>query len=817
MADITYIVKKGDTLSEIAVEYNTTVAKLVQLNNIADPDFIVIGQKLIISGSQVTTKKTTTSQATVDVFGLQSNTDRTMYATWTWTKNHTKEYQTIWYYATGDGVWFIGNESTTNNKQSLYTAPSNATKVKFKVKPVSDTIKSGNKESVYWTANWSTEKTYNFSDNPPTKPSAPTVTIEKYKLTAELDNLNVNGTSIQFQIVKNNSSIFKTGTAAIKTNTASYSCNVEAGHEYKVRCRSYRDDMYSEWSEYSDNKGTIPTAPSQITTCKAKSETSIYLEWQKVNTATDYDIEYTTKKEYFDGSNQTTIISTEGFNHYEITGLESGETYFLRIRAVNDNGESAWSNITFIVIGKDPAAPTTWSSTTTSVVGEDLTLYWVHNTEDGSSQTYAELELIINGDKETYTIKNTEDEEEKDKTSYYAINTTEYSEGTKILWRVRTAGVTKVYGDWSVQRTIDVYAPPTLEFNITNSSGLEIDTLTSFPIIVKGLAGPNTQKPIGYHLTIAANKTYETTDYVGNVKMVSAGEVIYSKYFDTDSSLSTKLSAGDVNLENNIKYTIACTVAMNSGLTVTESSTFTVAWNDEIYEPNAEIEINKDTLTASIRAYCEDENGNLINDVTLSIYRRESNGRFIEIANGLRNVNKTFVTDPHPALDYARYRIVAISDTTGSVSYCDLPGYPVDSKEIVIQWDEAWSSYNYINVDMQEEPSYSGSMLKLPYNIDVSDKNSPDVQLITYAGREHPVSYYGTHLGITSTWSVEIAKSDKETLYALRRLSAWMGDVYVREPSGSGYWANVTVSFNQQHCKVTTPVTIDITRVEGGV
>lgn len=44
-----------------------------------------------------------------------------------------------------------------------------------------------------------------------------------------------------------------------------------------------------------------------------------------------------------------------------------------------------------------------------------------------------------------------------------------------------------------------------------------------------------------------------------------------------------------------------------------------------------------------------------------------------------------------------------------------------------------------------------------------------------------------------------------------------MGDVYVREPSGSGYWANISVSFTQTHCELTIPVTLNITRVEGGV
>ena len=62
-----------------------------------------------------------------------------------------------------------------------------------------------------------------------------------------------------------------------------------------------------------------------------------------------------------------------------------------------------------------------------------------------------------------------------------------------------------------------------------------------------------------------------------------------------------------------------------------------------------------------------------------------------------------------------------------------------------------------------------------------------------------------------------IPKEDKETIYALRRLSIWDGDVYVREPSGMGYWANVGVTFNIKHKEVSIPVTLSITRVEGGV
>ena len=44
----TYTIKDGDTLSEIAKKYNTTVDKLAKDNNISNPDLIYAGQKIVI-------------------------------------------------------------------------------------------------------------------------------------------------------------------------------------------------------------------------------------------------------------------------------------------------------------------------------------------------------------------------------------------------------------------------------------------------------------------------------------------------------------------------------------------------------------------------------------------------------------------------------------------------------------------------------------------------------------------------------------------------------------------------------------------------
>lgn len=1205
----TYTVKKGDTLSEIAAANNTSVANLVKLNDITNPNYIVVGQVLQISGSTTKKKKkNTTSKATIKAFGVQSNTENTMYATWKWDKSNTKEYRVLWHYATGDGVWFVGSDSTVTVKQAVYSPPSNATKVKFKVKPVSKTRKVNKKDTAYWTAQWSTEKTYTFDLNDPEKPSVPSVSIDNYKLTAELDTYDKYTHYVCFQVVKDDKTVFKSGKAKVTTNHASWSCTVTAGSEYKVRCRgarSYKSGKttkydYGEYSEYSANVSTVPAASKGIKSIKTQSETSVLIDWYNVSNATSYELQYTTKKGYFDSSNEVSSMTVDSVvGHAEVTGLESGNEYFFRVRAVNDQGESAWTEIKSVIVGKKPAVPTTWSSTTTGVVGEDIGLYWVHNSEDASDQHGVKMELNIGGSITnvilyTETGSNEVDVGETTTYTFYGIKldgeneldigdvtikvtlkeangtcvipTSVYNEGVNIKWRVKTKGILDEFSDWSIERTVDIYAPPTLELNVTSSDGTALETIESFPFYISGVAGPDTQKVIGYHISIIANDGYTTEDQVGNEQTISPGQEVYANHFDISEDLLLELTASSLDLENNISYTVNGTVSMDTGLTAEASTSFTVSWTDLEYEPNAEINIDSATLTASIRPYCggddgigigtwiagtgmgtgtgttsnteikdvaygngkfvvidnignayysedngvtwnysgriseyglqavtygdgkfvavgnagkafysedgitwnasepisyfvlgdegnyvpkiytdslshitygngrfvalnnlkcrefgavysedgikwsigeptrfifssslssltyanglfiggghdelggghwvggkyvihpyeahtcysedgitwtygkgtyesgeiqrgdfhnitygnnkficvrnntelwssldgitwnrelhdynlADLNGNCkitysdnyfiavqgtsiyysedgkiwtlgwesvgkreFTDVTfgngtfvaigllqytysselgksvldsdtgayylelpplpdciLSVYRREFDGAFKEIATNIDNTSNTWVPDPHPALDYARYRIVATDKSTGSVSYCDLPGYPVGEKAVIIQWNEEWTYFDVTNEDEMEKPPWEGSMLKLPYNIDVSDKYDADVSLVEYIGRKNPVSYYGTQIGETASWRVDIDKTDEETLYALRRLAIWMGDVYVREPSGSGYWAHIKVSFSQTHCELTIPVTLDITRVEGGI
>lgn len=819
---------------------------------------------------------------------IQSGTERTCYATWTWDVSNTDSYDVMWTYYTSssDNVWFLGSETNEKYKQSVYSPPDNAIGVRFKVKPKAKD-KGDKKKTPYWNAEWSTVVTFMLPSTVRVEvPDVPEVTVNAFQLTAQLDCYDPGTVGIEFEVVKNDASVYKSGKATLVTNHAAWTCTVDAGSRYKVRARAYATtNFYSNWSEYSENvttkPGTVPKINS-LTTVKVDETIYVKLVWSAITNVTSYDIQYTTQKEFFD-VNPSAVTTVEQDVEQGTTlyvGTVGGEnatfdytTYYFRIRGKNDVDDGGWSAISSIKIAAKPGVPTTWMYTSVVEVGQGAYLNWVHNSSDGSEQTAAQVEEWVNGGSQTTTRNITGTQ------STYIQSTGTYPDGTYVTWRVRTKGSGPEWSDWSVVRRVDIVQPPTLTLGVYDDFKWKWDTfnfitdniymtdgdygnlthrVTKYPFFAHGIAGPASQVPISYSIDILANEPYEETNYDGTGIRVSAGESIFScyisannAYYDTrpkykaddlevlglndypsdnytpmerraaymkrGNELCIALLPGDVNFQNNINYTLHVTVAMSSGLTAEVDYDFYIAWEEEEFLPDAYVFVDKDNLYANIQPFCTDAEGNSIYDVIFSVYRREYDGRFRLIEDNIPGPSQTTVTDPHPALDYARYRIVAMSMNTGSISYFDIPPEEIGDGNIVIQWDEDWVPYDGGVDNEPDTSSWRGSMLKLPYNVDVQADQTPDVALVNYIGRENPVSYYGTQKGETSRWSCDVPKDDVETIYGIRRLAAYSGDVYVREPSGIGYWANITVSYTMTHHKPVVPVSFTISRVEGGV
>lgn len=751
---------------------------------------------------------------------------------------------------------------------ATFDAPAGASHVSFR-------IKAEPKYDLDFKGEWSNQVVIDVpEDTIPATCDVPNVSIlaDGYTIRATVDYYDTRISVIEFQSIDRDGYV-RYGQAQYVANVATWQFVGDGGQVYKVRARAlnsageYRTpeegDHTSDpegWSNWSSEVGTRP-APVKITSCKGLTASSIQVTWADtgvadvLTNATSYIVERATKAYYFDAAPNevtSTTVSASGGGYAPkqliVTGLTEGATWYFRVAALrNESGttlQSEWSALASCTIGKPPTAPTTWSNQTTGMIGDTIILYWTHNSEDNSAESTAQLQIIKNG--VTSTVNLTRDEDDTTQRSYTLPSSYVNSEAT-IQWRVRTKGAVNEYSPWSTQRVIKIYTMPSLGIslrrlnglnwgtfvqnssniytNITGITALSRNIMTGFPLFVSFSASPSSQTPVAYNITITANVGYEGHDAVGNSVDVLPGQIIFRRYFNTSNrSFTTIITPGDVDFVSGTSYTIDATVAMDSGLSASAAVRFSTSWAEEDFNITASIGVDRTRLTAYIRPYCitESTNGSYsyTGNVEMSVYRREFDGGFTKIADHISNRIRPTITDPHPNLDFARYRVVAVSESTGRMTYEDLNPVPIGEHAIILQWDETWTSY-VDNEDLVVEGvslnTWTGSMVRLPYNVDTTDSNTVDVEMVEYIGRSHPVSYYGTQVGQKATWTALIPKTDKQTIYDLRRLARYMGNVYVREPSGTGYWAHVEVSFNITHLETTIPVNLAITRVEGGV
>lgn len=730
---------------------------------------------------------------------------------------HGDHYEVRWWYMAG-GIWFDGGSSSTDINNATYNYPTNATRLWVEVIPVSKTYQDskGNTQS-YWSSE-STHTEISVLELPPAQLSAPSAEIEKYNLTAKIENItDAKASYVEFEVVKDDM-VFNVGRVEVKTARAIYVCPIDAGGKYRVRCRAINvvsnKDVEGEWSQYSSEIGAMPSAPTNVR-IQIESTKSVKVTWDECSTATSYKVEYATNKLYFDASSEVKSATSE-INYCIIKGIEQGHDYYFRVKAINSKGESTWSDIVYKIVGTKPEPPTTWSLTTSAIIGDPVILYWTHNSQDASKQYEAQVELTINGKADIITLDTSKDEIKDGETKIYSYNVdlSKYTTGAEILWRVRSRGVSLEYSDWSVQRKINTYAPPTIQLIVNGGVGI----LEKYPFEIVAKAAPSTQKAINFHISVTAESSYRTQDSTGTDVIVNSGSVIFNKNISaTSNNLKYSLMPQDCTLENNEPYKLTVTASMDSGLTSTATMNFTVHWEEVTYYPDAKVAIDRNSVSAYISPICRDAEGTVVDNVVLSVFRREFDGTFTEIASEIPNYGSVSVTDPHPGMDYARYRIVARNKNTNVLSYSDIAAYKVNEPGIIIQWDEEYASFDSTGNYSPGVRDYHGSMVRLPYNVDTSESSDVDVSLVEYIGRRHPVAYFGTQIGKSDSWTCEIPRTDKETIYALRRLQQWMGTVYIREQNGVGYNAFVNITFSNKHDGLTIPITLSVKQVEGGI
>lgn len=756
---------------------------------------------------------------------------------------------------------------------ALYTPPDNAIGVRIKIKPIAKTHKVNGKEKAYWKISHYSKLVYHLSVRKKyiTTPSAPTVEVKNYTAKVTVNHTDKMCSQVAIYVVDDSTkTIAGYGIVTLYYGRGTLSVNLQPNRTYRAYCVALVSSAYSsayqnsEASAYSSDFETVPTTPT-ISSLISTSETSVDIVLAAVTNAESYEVQYAENQDYFDksdavNSKKIEVVKGSSTKKLYITGLETGKIWFFRIRGLNGAGSSPWSNISYITLGLKPNAPTIWSSTYTGVINDEVILYWTHNSLDSSLMTTSELLLKmsymdeVTGDtievEEKVEVKNEEKKEDQNTFAYRFVPQDHISnfDGvvSKLEWSVRTKGILDEYSPYSITNIIEFFVKPDviLQFAKTNDwywDDLDLETgniyeamgdfsdyyyddpfiLEGFPLYVIATVLPIYTRCVDAFFAIYAEETYEGLDYMGNNVWIPRGTEVYSTTMSApnleDHIYKLVVPPQEALLDNGIAYRFYARIITNNGMVTEMERYFTVEFEELDCTLNAEIAYDEENVSTHIEPYCVDDDGKPAEDILyLSVYRQNYDGEFVEIAKDLNNINGITVIDPHPTLRFVKYRLVATA-MSGQVFYTDLGGYPIPETAIVLQWDESWSEYDLDVEDSYDEPMQKLSMLKLPFNVDTSESNTIDSELVEYIGRKYPVSYFGTQVGQKLSLSADIVADDTDTIYQLRRLATWLGNVYVREPSGHGYWATVAVSFSKTHLEMKIPVKLEITRVEGGV
>ena len=296
-------------------------------------------------------------------------------------------YDVEWTLATDTGFEStIGSVDVTETMHTI-TGLTNGTKYAVRVRAENST----------GTGDWSPTGTT--TPGAPASPSAPTLTASDGEIgvewTAPNDRGNaITGYAVQWTLASDSGFASPISSASV-TQTSHTITGLTNGTEYAVRVRAVNGVGTGGWSPADTaTPAGPPDAPSDLDLTPGDSE--ITASWTAPNdrgsAITGYDVQWTLATDLDfdtpDGSADVTETT------HTISGLTNGTDYIVRVRAVNDEGESDWTSDSETP-GAAPAAP---SAPTLTAGNGEIGVEWTAPDDRGNAITGYEVEWTLAAD-----------------------------------------------------------------------------------------------------------------------------------------------------------------------------------------------------------------------------------------------------------------------------------------------------------------------------------------------------------------------------------------------------------------------------------
>ena len=514
--------------------------------------------------------------------------------------------------------------------------------------------------------------------------------------------------------------------------------------------------------------GGIPKAPA---TYSAKRDgNDIYVEWDWTwEDANAAEVSWSKNRKSWESSDEPRahIVSSTGPAHLYVSGVDMGETYFVKVRLLHEEDGTTtygpYSGMMQVHMTDAPVAPTLSVSDDVIRPGDSLGLTWTYTSTDGTPQLYAEIAEGVSKTMIASTDIST------------AISVTpEWAVDTQHDLYVRVVSGSGISSDWSDKVTVTVADPPVCTITQTSlvsaGAGYELQAMPmTITITGAGSTGQTSLKMVRLEaFTQERPDESELTGYAGQL----ITERIYTGQAQQTIALDDVIEGASI--DDTAEYRILASITDGYGQTAEASVDFTVNFSQQPVDPEgiATVTINDTAAYITIAKPTGAANTDKVDIYRLSVDQPEliyQDASFGDV-----------IVDPYPTIGiYGGYRVVLKTKDGDYYTADKVPAW----RDLEAGFE---SESQYIDFD--------GYQLPLTYNVELQSGFTKQFKKTTYLGGTEEGDYLEGVDRSGSISSVLVTELDVDDIRNLRRLANFSGLAHIRSKEGSSYSANVNVS-----------------------
>lgn len=572
-------------------------------------------------------------------------------------------------------------------------------------------------------------------------------------------------------------------------------------------------------SGYSWDGGDTPSVPGDVkeTHTVTSGEGSITLTWSRTWSESDgTQIAWADHQDAWESTDPPETYDIPGIyaNKWTISGLETGKTWFVRVRLSKGAGDNKrygdWSDIIPVSLSTTPNIPALQLSEDTITPDGSVRASWAYVSEDGVPQASANLCYA------TYEGENTEPTYSD---PFLTVTGAQYVtlDAKALEWEAGETynicvSVTSNAGQssegWSAPVPIHVAEPPTITVNSTSFEEVTVtdDAAQQITETVTAL----TDLPFTANITGAGEGGRTTIAMVRTEPFFVErpdeqnlngfeGETVASQEMTGEGNISIALADLVGRLDDGAGYKLVAEVTDTYGQTARAEIEFRVIWSHQAEAPGCAVAMDYEHEAAILTPVAPDnyEEGDVCDIYRLSADKPELIYKDAEFG-------ETYV-DPFPAFgEHGGHRIVT---RTANGDYTTDDG---------IAWTDFRANAGDFIHSIAGRISWDGGSVPLMYDVDLSNEWKKDFTETKYLGGSIQGDW---NVGVSRTGTINtdlINLLDEDLVEAWRRLANYSGLCHIRTVDGSSFNADVQVSESRPHdnAGVYTSFTVTFTRVD---